>query len=196
MWQDTAVAVGTSVYAGVTILLLGGVIAAFLQLRLLRRSQQLSLLDSWLDVYRGEEMLEHTSEVKKFTRQHREEAPFRYCAMHAAGSDDFGDLHNHRRQMSQLIGKVAKVAYEGIVDTQFVLRAGESIPDDIKFLIGVQWRLQRQVDYWDGSFNAKAFHRWALLELFIADSNLRAHGRYSRFQRKTWWAFRLAPETI
>ncbi len=59
--------------------------------------------------------------------------------------------------------------------------------DDVRFLIGVEWRLRRQIDHWEGTSNADVFHAWALFELFIARAVRRDRQRYRRFLRRTWW---------
>lgn len=188
MWQNTAIAVATSVYAVATVLLLGGVLAGFLQLRLLRLNQQRGALQSYMEDYRSHKMLRHITQFVNWARHQGEAAPFQYCLMHSRHSFGFENLHNHRRQMSQFVAGLARATFEGIYTENFVLGLGTSSIDDCKFLIGVEWRLRRQIDHWEGeTFTADTFHRWPLLELFISRAAMRDPGRYSRFRRMRWW---------
>jgi hypothetical protein len=186
MWEQIT-AVATSVYAGASILLLLGVVVAFFQLRSLGRSQQLGVLERFLAEYRTKKMLDHVVAFVRWANAHRREAPFVYAVMHAQEDPAFMDLHNHRRHMSQLLGSLGTSAELGLYGMGFAVRVAGAVSDDARYLIGVEWRLRRQLDDRDGIFTATTFQRWGLLELFIASRAANDQHRYGRFRKKTWW---------
>lgn len=187
-WQDTTIALATAVYAGVSLLLLGGVISAFMQLRLLQRGQQREALESWVLAYRSADTMRHVSSFISWARAHGEDSPFYYCELHAAQAPEFmNGIHNDRRHMSHIIAMAARFTTGRFFDENFVLSLAGGSLDDARFLIGVEWRLARQIDAWDHTIHAETFRAWALMELFISRATRRMPKRYGQFRRKQWW---------
>ncbi len=61
-------------------------------------------------------MMQHVTAFVGWARSQGDEAPFVYCIMHQRGTSDFDDLHNHRRQISHLIGNAARLTEMGFFD--------------------------------------------------------------------------------
>lgn len=186
MWEQI-IAVATSVYAAASILLLLTVFISFRQLRVLGRSQQVGVLEHFMGEYRTKDMLEHITAFVRWANTHRDNAPFVYAMMHAKEDPAFMELHNHRRQISQLLGRLGASAEIGLYSLDFAVRVAGSAARDVRYLLGVEWRLCKQLDERDGIFSGETFQRWGVVELFIASCAIRERSRYGPFQKKTWW---------
>lgn len=61
---------------------------------------------------------------------------------------------------------------------------------DFRYLIGVEWRLRRQIGAWDGTIPIAMMHTWLSVELFIDLMAANDLKKYGAFRRPRKWSFR------
>jgi hypothetical protein len=178
--------VATAVAAAATVALVLGVFVAFLQLRATHKAQQLSELNSVYERYSSRQMLRHIRTYVSWALEQGEKAPFEYCRLEAIGDASFEELHNHRRQMSHSLLRIANGAELEAYSYSLALSVATTSADDIKFLLGVEWRLARQIEQRSRRPAWILYRRWPLVELFIMSCVDRDPTRYRQFLPKRW----------